>query len=963
MHIIKTIALLCLLAGCATAGTPESRRAPVAQADTVTDPFTVPLTDSALLGLFADDELRTGRLPNGLAYYVRSNPSPRRRAELRLVVRAGSVLEEADQRGLAHVLEHMAFNGTARFSRGEIVSYLERLGMRAGADLNAYTGFDETVYRLTLPTDTAGALEFGLRVMEDWASSIAMDSAHVARERGVVVEEWRAARGAGTRIFEREHAFLWAGSPYADRVVIGGVDAIQGFDLRSLQRFYHRWYRPDLMAVVAVGDFDADSVEQMIREGFGGLAAAPADAPSRPNLAFPAADAPRILVTADPELAQSVVQVCWMRPATPRLTLADREEEVAVRAFVSMLTRRLEQAARQPGSPLVAARADLDRPLHPVRRLCITALAPEGASEQAVAAVLAETERVARGGFTEAEWARDLVERSGRSLRESGYGVDSHTAADAYVAGFVAGEVPVLPYQQAEFDLEVLSDRVEQADAEAQARAWLQAPSRVVLVNVPGRAGTPVPTEARLARLADSVAAAEPAPYTDLASAGDLMPRAPEPGRIVAEDSLPEIHAIRWTLSNGARVVVHSGGGDQVVYLRATSPGGLSVVPDSLFVDAVLSPLVVESGGLGELSAADLERRVEGTLLEMEPFVGPADEGLSGSAEPGGLEELLQLAHLHFVAPRLDTTAWNVVMRRVQASLRGQGANPTRAFADTLGALIVMGDPRETPLLSPENVERVDPARALAVFRARFADASDFTFYLGGRVWPERARPLVERYLASLPGSGVRELAVDRGARPPRGVTRRTVHAGQEASGAVAITFSGQAPRSREGRSDLESLAAVLQHRLATRLRSDLGLTYDQGVETWMSPYPDASYRVLVIVPAAPERLEQVARVVLAEVDSLRANGGSEDEVLRVRQAARREFQVSRLDARFWQEQLEDANDHGWDPRKIRRPPPATTLTRERVRYAAQAYLKPGQYVQVMLLPAAGAPAAPPPQN
>jgi zinc protease len=955
MHFIKTAAALCLLAGCATSSAPAPPPAAAGRMAAVPAASDTAPTDSALQDLLSDSQLRTGRLPNGLAYYVRANASPRRRAELRLVVRAGSVLEEADQRGLAHVLEHMAFNGTARFSRGEIQAYLERLGMRAGADLNAYTGFDETVYRLTLPTDTAGALEFGLRVMEDWAGAITMDSAHVDRERGVVVEEWRSARGADARVFEREHAFLWAGSPYADRVVIGGVDAIQGFDLRSLQRFYRQWYRPDLMAVVAVGDFDADSVERMIRDGFGGLAT-PADAPPRPESVFPAADVPRILVTADPELTGSVVQVCWMRPATPRLTLADREEELAVRAFMSMLQRRLEQAARDPGAPLVAARVDVDRPLHPVRRVCITGLAPENGAEQTVVAVLAEAERVARGGFTEAEWERDAAERSGRSLRESGYVVESHQAADGYVASFMSGEAPVLPYLQAEFELQVLGSRVDRADAEALARTWLRAPGRVVLVNVPRAAETMVPSEARLARLADSVAAAEPAPYTELAAAGDLMPRAPEPGRIVAEDSIPEIDALRWTLSNGARVVFHPGGGDEAVYLRATSPGGLSVVPDSLFVDGVLAPLVVASGGLGELSAADLQRRVEGTLLEIEPFLGPTDEGLSGMAEPDGLEGLLQLAHLHFVAPRLDTAAWSVMVRRVQAALRGRRADPTHAFADTVGALIVTGDPRETRLVGPESVERVDPARALAVFRARFADAADFTFYLGGRVRPEQARPLVERYLASLPGSGVREAAVDLGARPPRGVTVRTVHAGQESAGAIAIAFSGEAPRSREGRSDLESLAAVLQHRLGTRLRSDLGLTYDQGVNTWVSTYPQASYRVLITIPAAPERLEDVARVVLAEVDSLRAHGATEDEVLRVRQAARREFQANRLDARFWQQQLADADAYGWDPRKIRRAPPSTTLTRERVRYTAHAYLKPGHYVQVMLVPAASPP-------
>jgi zinc protease len=936
VRITRIIVPLALLAGWAATGTPALHGQSV--------------KDTPRKGMFADSSLHTGTLPNGLTYYVRENDEPGGLAELRLVVRAGSVLEDPDQLGGAHVLEHMAFNGTARFGKDEIVGFMERLGMRFGADVNASTGLNETVYRLTVPTDTAGAVETGLRVLEDWASSITLDPAELARERGVVQEEWRAGRSAWTRVFEREHAFLWAGTPYADRLVIGDVEALRRLQPAAVERFYRDWYRPDLMAVIAVGDFDARRVMEIIRKRFGSL-----DAPARPrpraDPPVPLGGAPRFLVTADAELTQTLVELCWLRAAPRLLTQRDRREDLATRLFVSMLSRRLEQVARQPDAAFSFAQVNYDAPLPPVRRVCIMGTAAQGGAVRALAGVTAEAERVARDGFSDAEWEREDEERLRTTLREMDYVLNSIRAADAYVAAYLSGNVPVLPYQQALFDTD-FAEQVEKAAAEAQARAWLRAPDRVVLVNAPGGAGAPLPAESRLAQVTDSVAAAELAPFVDVAAGGELMPTLPQPGRIVAEDSIPALGVVRWTLSNGARVVLRRrGGDDDSIHLLATSPGGGSLVPDSVFMDAAMSPLVVQSGGLGELSSEDVERALEPYNLRVQPYVDDVSEGITAVAYPGSLETMLQVVHLEFTAPGLDTAAWNILARRVMGAVGGAGANPQQAFTDTLRALLGATDPRGV-YAHPDVVERVDPVRALAAFRERFGNAGDFTFYMAGGMELHEVRPLVERYLASLPSTDARETAIDRGNRAPAGVVERTVRAGTEATGTIAIVYNGQERLSRQERLDVESVAEVLEHRLRTRLRSDLGLVYNQDVSAMIVPSAVPAYYVAVSIPAAAGRLDEVARVVFAEVDSLRAHGGSEDDVIRVREAARREWEETRAEPEFWVAQLRDAEENGWDPRLILDPPPSTTLTRERVRDAARAFLDPGRYVRVMLVPA-----------
>jgi zinc protease len=941
VHIHKII-VLALLAGWAAAFVPSLAGQSV--------------KDTPHKGMFADSALRTGRLANGLTYYIRENDEPGGLAEMRLVVRAGSLLEDADQRGGAHVLEHMAFNGTRRFRKDEIVGYLERLGMRFGADVNAFTGLDQTVYHLTVPTDTAGALALGLRVMEDWASSITLDPAELARERGVVAEEWRARRGATERIFEREHAFLWAGSPYADRLVIGDVEAVRRLQPAQLERFYRDWYRPDLMAVVVVGDFDAERVEKLVRLGFGGLAG-PADPRPRPQPAAPLGQGHRVLVTTDPELVQAVVEVCWMRTAPRLLTRRDRMDDLATRMFGAMLDRRLEQAARQPDAPFAFAQSSYDEPLPGVGRFCLAAAPREGGTERSVAAMVAEAERVARDGFTEAEWEREAGDRMRSMMRESGYALTSASAADAYVAAFLSGNVPVLPHQQADFDFE-FTEEVDRGAVQAQAQGWARAPDRVVLLNAPEHAADSEPGEARLAQVADSASSAGLAAYVDVETGGELMPRPPEPGRVVAEDTVAGLGVVRWTLSNGARVVVRARAGDSDdVRLLAVSPGGLSLVADSLFIHAGLSPLVVQFSGLGTLSTEDLERALEEYRVQVEPFVDEASEGISGVAYPGALETMFQLVHLEFTDPRLDTAAWDVAVQRVTATMRGRGADPAQVFTDTLRTLLGAADPRGVPI--PNDVfERVNPALALAAFRERFANAGDFTFYLAGFVDMDELRPLVERYLASLPSTGARETAVDRGNRPPAGIVERTVRAGPETSGTIAVVFNGEERLSRDQWADVQSVAEVLEHRLRTRLRSDLGIVYDQDVSALRAETAAPAWYVGVYVPAAPGRLEEVARVVLAEVDSLRAHGGSEDDVVRVREAARREWEENRHEPGFWVSELRDADENGWDPRLIREAPPTTTLTRERVRDAARAFLRPDRYVRVTLVPAAASPAA-----
>lgn len=945
MRILRALLSVLALAACVPGSTAPS-----------TDPTwgteTAPVL--VLRASVGDTSVIRGVLPNGLTYYVRRNAEPQKRAELRLVVNTGSVLEDQDQRGLAHFLEHMAFNGTRRFEKHQIVDYLERVGMRFGPDINAYTSFDETVYMLQLPTDSAGVLDTGLQILRDWADGIAMDPEEIEKERGVVVEEWRRSRGAGARLTDRQFPFLFAGSRYAERLPIGDLETLRTFRPETLRRFYEQWYRPELMAVVAVGEFDPREMEARIRQEFGGMQAK--DGPARPEIAMPFPDSTRYMVTVDAEVPRTSVNINWMMPAKPDTTPQEIRRGIVDGMFAGLLGDRLQDISLEPDAPFMDVGSYQGGSLRPIETFVLNAAVAEGGAERGLGALVAELERAARHGFTAAELAREKTELL--RMWEQIHAERAKTPSGAYAGTYADHFLRRGPLRTVEDEYETnraVVPTITLQEVNSAARRYATLRDRVVLVSGPERTGLQRPSEARLAFVADSVVRSELAAYTETVSDAPLLASAPAPGRIVETDSTPEIDVIRWTLSNGARVVLKpTDFKDDEIMFAATSPGGLSLLPDSAYLFGRTATAAVQLGGVGGLSLTDLQKRLTGKAASVGANVGELSEGMNGYAAPRDVETLFQLIHLYFTQPRRDTTAWSAYLQRGRESLRNRNVTPESAFGDTLTAILSQGHPRMRPFTSAV-FDSLDIDRSLAIYRQRFADAGDFTFYFVGTFSPDSLRPLVETYLASLPGTGARETFRDVGIRPPGGVVQRTVRRGVEPKARTVLVFTGPAEFSRQASADMNALTQALELRLREKLREEMGGTYTVGVSGSIARDPYPRYSLNIDFGSAPERVDELVRVVMAEIDTVRAAGVPQDVVDKVRESFRRSRETDMRENSTWLVRLMSYDRHGWDARGINENLAASRIGVDRVRDAARLYLDPARRVQVSLVPEAAA--------
>lgn len=899
-----------------------------------------------------DPAVRTGTLPNGVRYVIRANDRPADRVELRLVVNAGSVQEDDGQRGLAHFVEHMAFNGTRRFAKQALVDFLERAGMRFGAHVNAYTSFDETVFMLRVPTDRAALVDSAFMVLEDWAGGITFDSLEVERERGVVVEEWRLGQGADERVRQVQMPVLFASSRYAVRLPIGDRRTLESFAHARLREFYRDWYRPDLMSVVVVGDVDVEAVERRIREGFSALRL-PAGAPPRTLHEVPIRDTAVVHVASDGELTTSTVNVYHLQPLRDGTTTAAYRQGLVEAAYNGMLNRRLAEITQKPDAPFVGAYSAQGRYVRSGEFYALGAVAPDGALPRALEAVLTEAARIDRHGFTATELARvkaDLLRAYEVAFAER-HQQESEALAAEYVAHVLTAEpIPGIAVEHAL--VRALLPTIALDEVNALAREWITERGRVVLASVPGKPGVEPLTEAALRRAIRQAAVAEVAAYEDVVSDEPLLPDPPVPGRIVGTTVDTALGTTTWRLSNGLRVVVKPTDfkADEVL-VSAWSPGGTSLASDAEALTSGFAPFAVTAGGAGALDAIALGKRLAGRTAEVTPYIAELYEGLVGSASPRDLELLFQLFHLYVTAPRRDPSAYAALQQSFRTSLANRELSPFTAFNDTLTVTLAQHHPRRQPITAAR-LDSVDLDRALAVYRDRFRDAGDFTVIVVGAVRLDSLRPQVERYLASLPATGRVEKGRDVGVRTPPGRVERIVRRGVEPQGTTAMVFTSTFEFSPQNRLALGAVDAVLTIRLRERLREALGATYGVSVGTAASKYPRQEASLSVQFGSAPERADELVKEVLAEIDSLRAAGPTDDELAKVKETMLRERETSLRENRYWLGRLEtmlqleedsgsilDADD------RVR------ALTADQVRDAARRWVNPQRLVRVTLVP------------
>src|SRR5215471_9906573 len=778
-----------------------------------------------------DAAITQGTLPNGLRYYVRANAKPEKRAELRLVVKAGSVLEEDDQQGLAHVVEHMAFNGTKNFPKHDVVQFLESLGMRFGADVNAYTSFDETVYMLTVPTDKPDVLDRALLILEDWAHDVTFDPVEIDKERPVVMEEWRLRRGAGARISDRVLPILLEGSRYADRVPIGKTDVLQTFTRERITKFYGDWYRPDLMAVVAVGDFDQAQVVDLVKRHFSGLANPPNER-ARASYDVPDKSGTRFTVLTDKELPTTNVEVTSFVPTRPYGTVGVYRERLIDRLFASMLSARLAEIAQKADAPFLQAGTGRGTIMGRTKdNVTLVATVKDGGSEWGLETMLAEVARVQRFGFTPTELDRQkqIILRGRESALAEKENVTARSRADEYVRNFLTGET--LPSLDDEYGLVArFVDDITLGEINRMATEWYPESNRLVIVRAPEKAGVALPTDASLSAALKAGRSGPLTAYVDRIASSTLLERLPAPAPVVKTTAREALGVTEWQLGNGAKVVLKptTFKQDEILF-RAFSPGGTSQASDADFVPASTAAQVVAAGGLGPFSSADLGRVLTGKIASANPTIGELEEGLQGSASPKDLETLFQLIYMRFTQPRADRSIFATQVAQIRTLLANQANTPGFAYQAALAEIMGQNHPRRR-LPTAAMLDEWNLDKSMAFYKDRFADASDFTFVFVGNIDPAVMKPLVERYLGSLPSIGRKESWRDVGPPLPKGViTKQVVKGIEPKSQATLIYVGGLDPGFRftqDDRVTLRAMGEILQTRLLETIREDLGGTY-----------------------------------------------------------------------------------------------------------------------------------------
>jgi zinc protease len=899
-----------------------------------------------------DPRITVGQLPNGLRYWIRENREPKNRAELRFVVKAGSVLEDEDQRGLAHVVEHLAFNGTTHFPKQKLVDFMESIGMRFGSDLNAFTSFDETIFMLQIPTDSASVVDNAFLILEDWAHNVTFDPKAIDKERGIIVEEWRLGQGADARIRDKQIPILLAGSRYADRLPDGKKEVIETFAYDTLRRFYRTWYRPDLMGVIAVGDFDRARIEEIVKKHFGPIPM-PANPAPRPDYPVPDHDGTLFAIAPDKEASQSLVAVYHKLPAADQSTIGSYRRMLVERLFNDMLNDRLSEIAQKPDPPFLGAASSRGRFVGSKDVYVLSALVGDGGIPRGLRAIYTEGERVARFGFTATEFERrkaTALRYFERALAEKET-EDSTAYAEEFTRAFLQGEPT--PGIQYEYDLHKrFMPGITLDEVNALAREWMTDKNRVVMASLPDKPGVPVPTEAGLRTVLEEVKTETLTAYKDTTTDAPLIPQEPQPGEIVGRREIPKIGVTEWTLSNGARVVLKptTFKEDEILF-QATSPGGISLADDRDLVPANTADQVIPAGGFGVFSAVDLEKKMAGKAVTIRPSIDELDEGLSGSASLRDAEALFQLVYLTFTAPRPDPVVFDVLKSQLKTYLENRTKSPETVFSDTLRTTLQRDQPRFRPMTVDE-IPKMDLQKSLAFYRDRFADASDFTFVLVGNLDLAVIEPLVTRYLASLPSLNRKESWKDWRVPPPEGVVRRVVEKGVEPKSLTAIVFSGPFKDNPGDRINIRAAAQVLETRLRKLLREKLSGTYDVSVRPSYSKIPREEFRMSIDLGTDPARMDEMSKDIFSEIKKLRKDGPTAKEVDEDRLAESRDYETASRENGWWLDQLIESYRLGEDPAAIIRfPESLKLLTRASVRAAARTYFNTKRYVQVTLYP------------
>jgi zinc protease len=847
-----------------------------------------------------DPAVRTGKLANGFTYYIRHNEEPKNRVLMYLVNNVGSVLEDEDQRGLAHFMEHMNFNGTRHFPHNDLVDYLQKAGVRFGADINAHTSFDETVYELPIPSDKPELLKGGIEIMRDWAQEALLDPVEIDKERGVVLEEKRLGKGAGERMQRRYWPALLNNSRYAVRIPIGIDTVLNNFRRPTIARFYHDWYRPDLQALIIVGDINVSQIEATIKQQFASLKN-PVHERVRLKYIVPLTGKNQFIAVTDKEMTTTEAEILIKHKAPELKTAADYRTALVQGLFDQMLSERYAELLRKSDPPFISGSAGISGFIGGLDTYDASVQAKPGELEKGLKAVWRETERLKRFGFTLAELER--AKTAYMNQMESAFKEKSKTNSSSYVSEYQAYFLKDEAAPGIDEEYHLTKDDlpgITLTDVNSLATSYITNTNRDVLILAPEKDKGSLPDEAIVNSWLKAIEAEALTPYKDDVSSKPLLSAAPVAGKIQSEEQNKELNITTITLSNGVKVLLKPTDfkNDQVIF-SSFAAGGTSVYSDADYQSAANAAGIVAAGGVGNYNTSELSKYLEGKQLSVRPYIAERFQGVNGSSTPKDLETAMQMIYAYFTEPREDTAIFKGLIARSKASLANRANDPGSVFNDTVSAVMGSYNIRRTgPTL--QKIEEINPDKAYQVYKERFADASNFTFTFVGSIDTNTIKPLLEKYLGSLPSKGQHEQAKDLNIHAPAGRVEKTVYKGSEPKATVYLVYTGKYDYSSENNVKMDALKETLEIRLLERLREDESGVYSPGVQESTTKLPQQRYSFLIHFGCAPQNAEKLIASTLDEIGKLEKDGPLQENVDKWRAEDKTTFEPALKTNSFW---------------------------------------------------------------
>jgi zinc protease len=900
-----------------------------------------------------DSKIKIGKLGNGFTYYIRPNQKPEKRVEMRLAVNAGSILEDDHQLGLAHFVEHMCFNGTLNFKKNELVEYLQSIGIRFGADLNAYTSFDETVYMLTIPSDSTELLKKGFQVMEDWAHQVTFDSSEIDKERGVIIEEWRLGRGPWQRMRDKYLPVLFKDSRYADRLPIGKKEILESFPYDTLRKFYHDWYRTDLMALVVVGDIDPAFAEAQIKEHFSEINVAE-NPIERTEYQVPDQPVTMVNISTDAEAPLSLIQIFYKTDVKKYITYEDYLDNLKYSFLTGMLNQRLAELTEKENPPFVNAGYQYGglwaRNKSGLQGSCI--VGGQGI-ERGLETLLIENKRISKFGFTQGEFNRfklDLLKRYENAYNERDK-TESEQFADEYVRNYLESE----PIPGIEFEYQYVKDNIDKIkleDINKTCQSLIVDANRVLIVNAPEKEGLIVPTENRVLAIAQSIDTMNIQPYKDTFAQSNLLNKSIKKGKIVSENRLDELDATDIKLSNGARVILKSTNykNDEVM-LTAFSMGGHSVYPDADHFTALNADAIIQESGVNGYSNSDLDKILAGKTVSVSPSIGYETETMSANCRVSDMESMFQLMYLYFTDPRADQGAFNSYISKKKDLYENLIKEPQYYFYDQYYRIKAQNHVRGDYIPKPEEWNNVNFKRAIDIYKDRFADANNFTFIMVGAFNIDSVKPLIAQYIGGLPTMKRSENYVDLGIRPPKGKNINNIYKGNDPKSLAIIYYEKELPWNERDAFMATALSDILGFRYIEKLREEMSGVYTSRVRASLSKIPYSKFSIQITIPCSPDNVDSLISAAIGEIKQIQEKGVEEKEIIKARETKKRELEKAKKTNEYWLSAIQSALINGTDLTKVTKEEYIDQITSEEMQRIAKEYVNIDDYLRVVLYP------------